>query len=299
MQLSVYTKEATPSPAPAAAPDVGSAAAPGGTPGAAAAATPTAAPAPGGDLFTINDLAQQAGMTVRNVRAYQTRGLLPAPTEPGRGRSKSRYSSEHLDRLKTIEAFRKRGFSLAAITELVGAREERLERDRVLGTPNAQFKSDALRAQNSQHGRVREVPQAISREELETLLPEIADNPVLLARAIELGVTSVDHDRFTVPAPAVFRLGAEMSALGLPLGDLLDIFEYIDAAADHVTLLFIESFREHVWEAAVADGLPSERLAEITAALKQLPQMTADAVQVIFGQSLEKGQSFTGLIRDE
>ena len=32
-----------------------------------------------GDLLTIDELAQRTGLTTRNIRAYQSRGLLPPP----------------------------------------------------------------------------------------------------------------------------------------------------------------------------------------------------------------------------
>jgi DNA-binding transcriptional MerR regulator len=51
-------------------------------------------------------------MTARNVRAYQTKGLIPPPTRQGR---RSVYSAEHLQRLQAIERARARGASLSLI----------------------------------------------------------------------------------------------------------------------------------------------------------------------------------------
>lgn len=57
-------------------------------------------------------------MTIRNVRSYQTRGLIPAPERRGR---RSVYSEEHLQRLRDIRSARARGATLSLIwTHLSG-----------------------------------------------------------------------------------------------------------------------------------------------------------------------------------
>jgi len=62
--------------------------------------------------YTLDELAVAAGMTVRNVRAYQTRGLLPGPQRRGR---RAVYTAEHLLRLEAIHRARTRGASLTLI----------------------------------------------------------------------------------------------------------------------------------------------------------------------------------------
>ncbi len=63
--------------------------------------------------YTLPELAAAAGMTVRNVRSYQTRGLIPIPQRRGRH---SVYSDEHLRRLRQIRDARARGASLSLIS---------------------------------------------------------------------------------------------------------------------------------------------------------------------------------------
>ncbi|MBK7623933.1 MAG: MerR family transcriptional regulator [Kineosporiaceae bacterium] len=62
--------------------------------------------------FTLPQLAEAAAMTVRNVRSYQTRGLIPPPVRRGRH---SIYDSRHLERLREIHQARERGASLNLI----------------------------------------------------------------------------------------------------------------------------------------------------------------------------------------
>jgi DNA-binding transcriptional MerR regulator len=66
--------------------------------------------------LTIDELAREAGTRTSTVRMYQTRGLLPPPEIRGRV---GYYSAAHLARLQVIDRLQARGYSLAAIKELL------------------------------------------------------------------------------------------------------------------------------------------------------------------------------------
>jgi DNA-binding transcriptional MerR regulator len=66
--------------------------------------------------LTISDVAARAGMTVRNIRAYQSKGLLPPPDVRGRV---AYYGDRHVARLHLIRTLQRVGFNLAAIRRLV------------------------------------------------------------------------------------------------------------------------------------------------------------------------------------
>jgi DNA-binding transcriptional MerR regulator len=70
------------------------------------------------DSMTITQLAEQVGMTPRNIRAYQSRGLLFPPHIEGRV---AYYSGVHSARLQLISSLHREGFTLAAIKRLVDA----------------------------------------------------------------------------------------------------------------------------------------------------------------------------------
>jgi DNA-binding transcriptional MerR regulator len=65
---------------------------------------------------TIGELSEQVGMTVRNIRAYQARGLLPPPVVDGRV---GYYTQAHRERLTMIRRLRAEGFNLVAISALL------------------------------------------------------------------------------------------------------------------------------------------------------------------------------------
>ena len=66
--------------------------------------------------MTIDELAQRTGMTVRNIRAHQSRGLLPPPEVRGRT---GYYGDEHAARIELIRDMQGEGLNLAAIRRLL------------------------------------------------------------------------------------------------------------------------------------------------------------------------------------
>jgi DNA-binding transcriptional MerR regulator len=72
----------------------------------------------GEPTLTIDELAARAGTTVRTVRFYGTKGLLPPPVIGAR--RVGHYGQEHLARLALIEELQHQGMTLAAIERYVG-----------------------------------------------------------------------------------------------------------------------------------------------------------------------------------
>jgi len=76
---------------------------------------------PADEVFTVDELAERSGMTVRNIRAHQSRRLLHSPRRVGR---RSVYDNSHVERLMLIRRLQVGGFSLSAIRALVRAGNE-------------------------------------------------------------------------------------------------------------------------------------------------------------------------------
>ena len=55
------------------------------------------------DLLTLDELCERVGMSVRNVRFYTSRGLVPPPIRKGRS---GYYSRLHVGRLELVQANR-------------------------------------------------------------------------------------------------------------------------------------------------------------------------------------------------
>lgn len=90
----------------------------------------------GARQLTLEQLADAAGMTARNVRAYQSRGLLPPPRRDGRTAT---YGPEHVSRLRLVRALHHHGLSLRVIGDLLAqeaaeAELARLSREQLLSS---------------------------------------------------------------------------------------------------------------------------------------------------------------------
>jgi len=227
-----------------------------------------------GEAMTIDELARRAGTTTRNVRAHQTRGILPPPRMAGRV---GHYGPDHLVRLAYIDRLQQRGFSLAAIRELLDGWDEGRSLTEVLGF------EEALTAPWSD-----EVPEHFSRSRLVEMFPEIADDPALVDRAVAAGLLVADGDGYLAPSPRLVQVGADLVSWGVPLAAAID--ESVQLAADMgpVARRMVEMFETHVWEPFVAAGYPADRLPAVTAALQKVRPVTATAVLSVLAKAMEE-----------
>lgn len=67
-------------------------------------------------LMTLDEVTSRVGMSVRTVRFYTAKGLVPAPIRRGRS---GYYTAEHVARLELVRELQGHGFTLAAIERYV------------------------------------------------------------------------------------------------------------------------------------------------------------------------------------
>src|SRR4051795_11271875 len=191
--------------------------------------------------LTIDELARQTGMTVRNIRSHATRGLLPPPEVRART---GYYGPEHIARLRLIRELQGNGYNLGAIKHLLanrnGSAEDVLGFARVLLAP---FED--------------EQPEIVTAAELATRFGTDIE-PELAARAEKLGlVVPLGDGRFEVPSPTLLPAGEAVVSLGLPLETALDLIERVGGHADAVSTAFVRLFMDGVWKPFAAAGAPS------------------------------------------
>ena len=226
------------------------------------------------DSMTIDELARRAGCTTRTVRNYQTLGLVPPPALTGRV---GRYGEEHLGRLRLIARLLEQGFSLSGIRELLQAWEEGRSLGAVLGF------EQALTAPWSE-----EEPEYLTLEELAAMFPESGQDPSLALRAVELGLIEPEVDRFRVPSPILLRAGAELAAVGVPLAATQDEFAALRDDMERIAARFVALFERYVWQPFVEAGMPPERLAGVTQALRRMRPLAASSVQALLATAMEQ-----------
>jgi DNA-binding transcriptional MerR regulator len=223
--------------------------------------------------LTIEQLAAQSGMTVRNIRAHQARGLIAPPEVRMRI---GYYGPEHVAALQLIRELQDDGFNLAAIKRLLSDRErteERLERFRAsLVTP-----ADA------------EPPQTLTAAQLRDRLGLDGDEAdKLLARAERLGViVRLDDSGYEAPSPSLLALAEEVVASGISLAGALDVYELAQERIDPVAAAFIRRFVADVWRDFEQAGMPIDRWPEVNDAIERLRRLARVAVSAAFAQRLD------------
>lgn len=182
----------------------------------------TSTGAPGGqDGLTLDELAHAVAMTPRNVRAYQTRGLLHPPTLHGRV---GRYDGTHLSRLMLIKELHGRGLNLAAIEALLHSRE--------VVTWLFHDMRERLRAEGHASADMRLPSTSVAR--LRELDPSVPDE---LARR---GLLRRDEEGEFVVDPVQFTAAATLIEQGLPVEDLVQVFREVSEASDRVATVLAE-----------------------------------------------------------
>jgi DNA-binding transcriptional MerR regulator len=222
------------------------------------------------DALTIDELAQRTGMTVRNIRAHQSRGLLPAPEIRGRT---GFYGPEHVARLELISEMQADGFNLQAIKRLLqtsdGAVEEMLGFRRALMVPFAD-----------------ELPEFLTQEELEDRFGGPLA-PKLMSRAEKLGfLRPLGEGRYEIPSPTLYRAGEELLALGVSPAMVLSAAEQIKRRADAIAAGFVDLFLEGVWNPFMRAGRPDDQWPRVREAFERLRPLASEAVLAAFQQAM-------------
>ncbi|MDQ3756964.1 MAG: MerR family transcriptional regulator [Actinomycetota bacterium] len=212
--------------------------------------------------YRIDDLAREADTTVRNIRAYQDRGLLPPPRREGRV---GLYSEAHLGRLRVIQQLLDRGYSLANIAELVGAWQQGRNVAELLGFEAALTDSWTT-----------EVESTISPEQLSALFGDQVP-PGALEDAVRLGILEQSDDGFRVLRPRLLEAGAELAQAGVPLEEILDLAVALRRDMDRVARRFVDLVAEHVFD-PLGDPLPTEDLPRLTDLVRRLRPLAGKAV---------------------
>ena len=217
--------------------------------------------------LTIDELARRAGMTVRNVRAHQSRGLLPPPEVRGRT---GYYGADHLARLELIKELQADGFNLEAIRRLIDAAGGET--------------SDVLRFTRSVRASFEEEePEVVELAELAERFGDDAD-PQLLERAVRVGVLRpLGEGWFEERSPRLARAGDELRRLGVSPQRRIELLEKLHAHADGVARAYIDLFLDEVWRPFEVAGRPPERWPEIEQALERLRPLAAETLLALFG----------------
>jgi DNA-binding transcriptional MerR regulator len=233
--------------------------------------------------MTIGELARRTGMTVRNIRAHQTKGLLPPPEVRGRT---GYYGEEHIARIALTREMQADGLNLEAIRRL-------LENTGDSGTEILDF-TRALRAPYED-----ETPEIVEAAELaETWGGGSTLDPKLLQHAEALGILRALPDgRVEVISPRLQRAGAELAALGIGPKAALETAAALRRHSERIAAAFVDLFVRQIWEPFDRAGRPEEDWPKVREALDQVRPLASSALLAMFqltmGEATEKASERT------
>ena len=217
----------------------------------------------------IDELARRTGMTVRNIRAHQSRGLLPAPEVRGRT---GYYGDEHVSRIELIRELQSEGLNLEAIRRLL---------EGVGDTSGAEVLdfTRALRAPFED-----EEPEIVSAVEL---AERWGGDQALARQAQELGLLRpLGGGRVEVVSPRLMRAGAELAALGASAEVVLAVAAKMRRSAESVAQAYVDVFLETVWEPFDRAGRPEAEWPKVREALERLRPLASEALMAVFGMAM-------------
>ncbi|MEV0297711.1 MerR family transcriptional regulator [Nocardia sp. NPDC050710] len=225
--------------------------------------------------YTIDELAREAGTTVRSLRVYHERGVLPPPQVKGRT---GFYGPDHLNRVRTISRLLDRGIKLNGIKELLNAWDRGDDLGDILGVgdlgapPATTAPTDTIAATELAE-RYREVPNG-------------------LARVVAAGLYEpIDAATYRIADQQLIRMVDQLAAAGVPDDDVLRELEKLRVDCDRLARRYVDLFHRTAWQSFQESERSSADLAELTERLaitRVIPgQLTAELVNRMVGKYLE------------
>ncbi|GAA2498546.1 MerR family transcriptional regulator [Streptomyces longisporus] len=177
--------------------------------------------------YRMEELARLAGITVRTLRFYRERKLIPPPRREGRI---AWYDDHHLARLHTIAALLERGHTLTGIAELA----EALDHGRDV--------ADLLGVEPTEEEPVRLTPEELAARFEGQVTPEN------LAAALDLGYLGTDGDEIVHISRRLLDVSSALVSEGIPLAEVLAAGKRVREHVDDLAEMFAELVLRHTGE---------------------------------------------------
>ncbi|RTL29419.1 MAG: MerR family transcriptional regulator [Burkholderiales bacterium] len=186
---------------------------------------PARAPTDGSEM-TVEELSARTGVSVRNIRAYQTAGLMPPPRLKGR---LGLYDAEHQGKLELIRDLRQQGFRLEAIKGM-------LEK-----TPEGAWSEYSLISELfSTTFFTVEAPKRKAIKEMAAHWHTTA-TPEQKERLARNGLyRPVGEEEFEMLSPALERIGIQLADLSVPLDTVLDLQDVLIKHTRAIAKAYVE-----------------------------------------------------------
>src|SRR3954447_13494508 len=232
---------------------------------------PRPAGADGDRELTVDQLAAVVGVTVRNVRAYAARGLLPPPRLVGRT---GYYGREHVGRLRLVREMLAEGYPLSMI-------------ERTLATAPESAGSATLALQRAL------LAPWLPPEPEETTAAELAaragveEDDRLVDGLVALGlVERLDDGRRGGVDPALLTAGLQVVELGVPPAALIEAQLTVTEHVREIAQTYVPMFVETGWQPLAEGGAPPEQLERPQTTAARLQRPAAQALLAVFRREM-------------
>ncbi len=214
---------------------------------------------------TIDELARTSGVTVRNIRAYQARGLLPPPQVRART---GYYGPGHEARLELIKDLQGEGVKLDTIKKLLdttgGSTEQVVH---FIRTVRRLFATE-----ERQIVHVEELAERFGGD----------DTAGVLKRAQKMGLLrEIGEQQYEEVSPRLVGVAQTMVGMGIPLSRSLDVVEQLRKHAGGIAKLYVDLFLGEVWQPFDASGRPNAEWPRVYETIEQLRKVSGDAMLAV------------------
>jgi DNA-binding transcriptional MerR regulator len=242
---------------------------------------PKSAKAPEGQM-TIRELASRTGMTIRNIRAHQTRGLLPPPEVHGRT---GYYNENHIARIELTREMQAEGLNLEAIRRVLestdGSSHEIVDFARAVRAP---FEDEA--------------PEIFDATEIAESWGAAEVDPKLIRHGEKLGILrELPDGKIEVISPRLQQSGAALVELGVRPESALATADKLRRHAEGVARAFVDLFVQEIWEPFDKAGRPEQDWAKVRDALEKVRPLASGALvamfQITMSEATEKASEQT------
>jgi DNA-binding transcriptional MerR regulator len=227
---------------------------------------------PGEESLTVDQLAERTGISVRTIRYYAGRGLIPPPRLRGRT---GLYGPVHVTRLELVSELSALGFTLSAIENHlrrlpVTAGAEELALQRALLTPWAAEQGEDLDDAELRRRAGRELTAA-----------ELG--------ALEgLGVLERTDGGARLRGPTSLHEGMALLDSGLPVEVWTRAHRIVERHTAAMAAELMELFQTEVLQPYRDRGRPPAERGRLAAALQQLKPITVTGVVTAFGRAVNR-----------
>lgn len=234
--------------------------------------------------MTVEELAGKTGVSVRNIRAYQTAGLLAPPRLQGR---LGLYGQEHLGKLELIRDLRQQGFGLDAIGNMLANTPDGAWSEYSLVTHL--FSKTFFTVEPAQRKAMNEMAAHWGATASDEQKARLAKNGLY---------RPVEGDEVEMLSPALERIGIQLAELGVSLDTVLDLQDELirhtrAIARTYVEQIFLDLIQSMTKDKP-ADGTPSpsaidaKQIAQLHAVFERLRPLAVGSITAAFPVVLQQ-----------